>query len=83
MSQYREQQCEKMLAAVKRAGQAGVTRREFAELLNIKKGKHLNDLILELTTRDLVIVKKVKDQHNRELFVYMLPIFNIDPVKFD
>jgi len=83
MSEYRKNQCTEMLEATRRAGRAGMSRREYATLLNIKKGKHLNDLISELTTRDLVIVKKVKDQHNRPLFIYMMPEFNIDPVQHE
>lgn len=71
MSKYRQEQCELMLEAVNRAGRKGVTRLEFAKLLDIKKGQHLNKLIAELVSRDLVIVKRVKDQHNRKLFVYL------------
>jgi hypothetical protein len=70
MSQYRQQQCTLMLEALGRAGQFGMTRKEFAELLGIKKGTHLNELIKELVVRDLAIVKKAKDIHNRPIFVY-------------
>ncbi len=71
MSDYRKSQCTKMLEALRGAG-LGMTRRDFATLLSIKKGKHLNDLILELTTRDLAIVKRGVDAHNRSLFIYFI-----------
>ena len=77
MSNYRASQCDKMLDAVNSAGRAGVTRLEFAQLLGIKKGQHLNGLIGELLKRDLAFAKKVKNQHNRELYVY-LPIGLLD-----
>lgn len=70
MSRYRQQQCETMLAELKRAGRRGVTRAEFAKLLDIKKGTHLNGLIAEIVTRDLAFLKRAKDDHNRDIFVY-------------
>lgn len=69
MSEYRKSQCEKMLEALKGQG-LGMTRRDFANLLGIKKSQHLNKLILELTTRDLAIVKRGLDKHNRDVFIY-------------
>lgn len=70
MSLYRQQQCEKMLAALKEHHMLGMTRKDFAELLGIKKGQHLNKLLLELTTRDLAVVKYLVDNHNRKVFLY-------------
>jgi len=71
MSQYRQEQCEKMLAAVTGAGYAGMSRKQFAELLGIKKGKHLNSLIDELISRNLVHKVNGVDNHNRPLFIYV------------
>ena len=71
MSQYRQNQCQLMLEAVDRAGVKGVTRAEFAALLGIKKGKHLNGLIAELISRNLAVSRMVKDIHNRNLFIYL------------
>lgn len=71
MSQYRQEQCEKMLAAVNGAGFSGMSRKQFAELLDIKKGKHLNGLIAELIDRKLINKFDGIDNHNRPLFVYV------------
>lgn len=71
MSNYRQEQCEKMLAALNGAGLAGMTRRQFAELLGIKKGHHLNGLINELIGRDLARSTIGVDNHNRSQFVYL------------
>jgi len=70
MSEYRREQCERMLEALNRSSITGMTRKQFAELLGIKKGQHLNKLLLELTTRDLAIVKRGLDRHNRKVFIY-------------
>lgn len=70
MSTYRQEQCQRMLEALDGAGRLGMTRLQFAELLNIKKGKHLNDLIAELVRRDLATVKRLNDIHNRKTFFY-------------
>lgn len=70
MSTYRQEQCQKMLEALDGAGRLGMTRLQFAALLNIKKGKHLNNLILELVQRDLATVKRLPDIHNRKTFFY-------------
>jgi len=71
MSQYRQSQCQLMLEALRGAG-LGMTRRDFANLLKIKKGTHLNGLIKELTERDLAIVKRGIDAHNRPVFIYYI-----------
>jgi len=71
MSQYRQEQCQKMLDALERAGFSGMSRKQFAELLGIKKGKHLNSLIDELINRNLAKKTDGIDAHNRPLFVYI------------
>jgi hypothetical protein len=70
MSDYRKQQCERMLAMLGEGHITGVTRKEFATMLGIKKGSHLNSLIKELVVRELAIVKYLPDQHNRRTFYY-------------
>lgn len=70
MSHYRQGQCEVLLDELRGAGAVGRTRKQLAERLGIKKGKHLNGLIAELTTRDLAFVKLLPDEHNRLAFVY-------------
>ena len=81
MSQYRQQQCEKMLAAITGAGYSGMSRRQFAELLNIKKGKHLNGLIDELIARKLARKVDGVDNHNRPLFIYV--VVSISQAEYD
>jgi len=69
MSLHRQEQCQKMLEALDRAG-AGMTRSEFAELLGIKKSQHLLGLIKELLERDLATVKRGVNRNNRPVFIY-------------
>jgi len=71
MSEYRKSQCENMLQALERAGFSGMSRKQFAELLGIKKGKHLNGLIDELIARNLARKTDGIDEHNRPLFIYV------------
>lgn len=71
MSEYRQSQCQTMLEALERAGVAGMTRKEFADLLRIKKGSHLNGLIDELMTRQLAFKANVKDKNNRPMYLYI------------
>jgi len=61
-----------MLNALERAGVAGMSRKQFAELLGIGKGNHLNSLIDELISRNLAKKKNGRDEHNRKLFLYVL-----------
>lgn len=78
MSEFRQQQCQKMLAAVDGAGEFGVTRKEFADLLKIKKSGHLKGLIRELLDRRLAIEVLVKDARNRPTFIYLKPLPDSD-----
>lgn len=73
MSSFRQSQCEKMLEALNGAGVNGMSRKQFAELLGIQKGQHLNGLIAELITRNLARKVDGIDQHNRPLFIYLQP----------
>jgi hypothetical protein len=69
MSQYRKEQCQMMLDALRGAG-LGMTRADFAKLLGIKKGTHLNGLIAELLNRNLATATRGLDRHNRSVFIY-------------
>lgn len=69
MSEYRKSQCTLMLEALRGAG-LGMTRKDFATLLGIKKSKHLTGLIDELISRNLAEGKYGIDQHGRKLFIY-------------
>jgi len=73
MSKHRQSQCEAMLAELERAGVNGVSRKQFAKLLDIKKGNHLNGLIAELLERNLAHKVDGIDDNNRPLFIYLLP----------
>lgn len=72
MSEYRFSQCKTMLSALMAAGGAGVTRKQFAEVLGIKKSKHLVNLIDELVARGLAVKQDSTDSHNRAVFRYYI-----------
>jgi len=69
MSEYRKDQCERMLEALKGAG-LGMTRLEFAKLLGIKKSNHLVALIDELISRGLAEAHYGVNSHNQKVIIY-------------
>lgn len=73
MSKHRQSQCQTMLEALERAGVNGMSRKQFADLLGMNKGNHLNGLINELLTRNLARQTNGVDEHNRPLFIYLMP----------
>jgi len=72
MSDYRKAQCEKMLHALERAGMSGMSRKQFADLLGIKKSQYLIGLIDELLARGLAIKTEGTNINNKNLFVYII-----------
>lgn len=69
MSEYRQQQCEKVLQAIVGQGRV-MSRKDIADLLGIKKGRHLNGIIDELLSRMLIGFSYTADEHGRMCYVY-------------
>jgi len=80
VSDYRLAQCNKMLDALRHAGGAGLTRKDFAILLGIKKSTHLVGLIKELVERDMAFVKQEHLSNGLPYFRYFpIEVLNLPP----
>lgn len=58
MTDYRKNQCDRLFQYLIGQGQIGMTRRQAADILGLKKSKHLTGLINELVAAGFAVEKR-------------------------